>query len=136
MTVVLDKLRKLENLAAADAAGNPKAHGELLKGIGDLLLAAETPIEKTSRLNFQVRMMQHCPQLLCEFEFQQRYLNPQPLQNICTRIAVEKGWLHTIAARDGEPVTAMQLSATTSTDKVFIGELIQAKLAFILVEPL
>lgn len=57
MTVVLDKLRKLEMLAAADAAGNSKAHGELLKGIGDLLLAAETPIETTSRLNFQVRVI-------------------------------------------------------------------------------
>ena len=55
MTIVLDKLRKLEMLAAADAAGNSKAHGELLKDIGDLLLAAETPIETTSRLNFQVR---------------------------------------------------------------------------------
>jgi len=44
----------LEKLATADAAGNTKAHGELLKGIGTLLLAAETPLETTSRLNFQV----------------------------------------------------------------------------------
>lgn len=70
MTGVLDKLRKLEELAAADAAGSPKAHSELLKGIGDLLLATETPIETTSRLDFQVRMMQYRLHLPCEFEFQ------------------------------------------------------------------
>lgn len=70
MAGVLDKLQKLKELAAADAAGNPKAHGELLKGIGDLLLAAETPIETTSRLDFQVRMMQYCLRLPCEFEIQ------------------------------------------------------------------
>ena len=58
MTAILDKLRELEKLATADAAGNAKAHGELLKGISNLLLAAETPIETTSRLNFQVCTMQ------------------------------------------------------------------------------
>ncbi|KAL8822816.1 MAG: hypothetical protein Q9191_006457 [Dirinaria sp. TL-2023a] len=99
MTGVIDKLRKLEGLAVADAAGNPKAHSELLKGIGDLLLAAETPIETTSRLDFQVRTMQYCLHLPC--------------------------WLHAIAANDGEPVTAAQLSATTSTDKVFIARIMR-----------
>ena len=54
MTAILDKLRKLEELVKADAAGKTKAHGELVKGISDLLLAVETPIETTSRLNFQV----------------------------------------------------------------------------------
>ena len=61
MTAVLDELRRLEQLAAADAAGDAKAHGELLKGIGTLLLAAETPLDTTSRLNFQVRLMQPRP---------------------------------------------------------------------------
>ena len=55
MTVVIDELAKVQKLAAADAAGDEKAHGELLKGIRTLLLAAETPLETTSRLNFQVR---------------------------------------------------------------------------------
>lgn len=55
MTVVLNQLQKLEKLAAADAAGDAKAHGELLKGISQLLVLAETPLETTSRLNFQVR---------------------------------------------------------------------------------
>lgn len=66
MTVVHDQLRKLEKLASADEECIPKAHGELIKGIGDLLLAAETPIETTSRLNFQVRAMQQRLRLLCE----------------------------------------------------------------------
>ncbi len=69
MTAVLDELRRLEKLAAADAAGDAKAHGELLKGIGTLLLAAETPLETTSRLNFQVRVMQPRSQLLWVFVF-------------------------------------------------------------------
>ena len=56
MTVILDELAKVQKLAAADAAGDGKAHGELLKGIRTLLLAAETPLETTSRLNFQVRV--------------------------------------------------------------------------------
>ena len=63
MTVVLDELRRLEKLAAKDAAGDARAHGELLKGIGTLQLAAETPLETTSRLNFQVRVLQPCPRL-------------------------------------------------------------------------
>lgn len=63
MTVVLGELRRLEKLAAADAAGDAKAHGDLLKGIGTLQLAAETPLETTSRLNFQVRVMQPRPHL-------------------------------------------------------------------------
>jgi len=69
MTAVLDELRRLEKLAAADTVGDAKAHGELLKGIGTLLLAAETPLETTSRLNFQVRVMQPCSQLLWVFVF-------------------------------------------------------------------
>lgn len=58
MTAVLNELEKLEKLAAADAGGDAKAHGELLKGISRLLIVAETPLETTSRLNFQVRRKQ------------------------------------------------------------------------------
>lgn len=57
MTVILDELAKVQKLSAADAAGDEKAHGELLKGIRKLQLAAETPLETTSRLNFQVRIV-------------------------------------------------------------------------------
>ena len=59
MTTILDQIRKLEKLAAADIAGDARAHVELLKGIHNLQLVAETPIETTSRLNFQVRIVQH-----------------------------------------------------------------------------
>ncbi|KAI4243074.1 MAG: hypothetical protein LQ352_007105 [Teloschistes flavicans] len=103
MTVVLNQLQKLEKLAAADAAGDAKAHGELLKGISQLLVLAETPLETTSRLNFQ------------------------PLQNICIRIAIENYWLQTIASRDREPVTAAEVSAATKTDELLIGESEQAR---------
>lgn len=65
MTAVLDQLRKLEKLAAEEAAGDAKAHGELLKGIGTLQLAVETPLETTSRLNFQVHIMQPRPHPIC-----------------------------------------------------------------------
>ena len=68
MTAVHDQLRRLEKLASADAQGIPQAHGELIKCIGDLLLAAETPIETTSRLNFQVRAMQQFIRLLCDLD--------------------------------------------------------------------
>ncbi|KAI4198040.1 MAG: hypothetical protein LQ350_005551 [Teloschistes chrysophthalmus] len=98
MTAVLNELEKLEKLAAADAGGDAKAHGELLKGISRLLIVAETPLETTSRLNFQ------------------------PLQNICIRIAIENRWLHTIASRDGESITAAEVSAATRTDELLIGE--------------
>ena len=66
MTSVHDQLRKLEGLASADAEGTPTAHGDFIKGIGDLLLAVETPIETTSRLNFQVCEIQQSLQLLCD----------------------------------------------------------------------
>ncbi|KAL8707413.1 MAG: hypothetical protein Q9220_007558 [cf. Caloplaca sp. 1 TL-2023] len=101
MATIPDKLRRLEKLAAADAARDPKAHGELLKGIDDLLLAAETPIETTSRLNFQ------------------------PLQNICIRVAIEKGWLHIIASNDGGSVTAKQLSQKTAVDEIFVARVMR-----------
>ncbi|KAI4108835.1 MAG: hypothetical protein L6R37_000833 [Teloschistes peruensis] len=95
MTSVLSELQKLEELAAADAAGDAKAHGELLKGISRLLIVAETPLETTSRLNFQ---------------------------NICIRIAIESRWLHTIASRNGEAITAAEVSAATRTDELLIGK--------------
>ena len=59
MTTAIDELlQRLVELAAADAAGDAEAHSLLLKGISSLRLAVETPLETTSRLNFQVRRMQ------------------------------------------------------------------------------
>jgi hypothetical protein len=57
---VFEEITKVQKLAAAEAAGDEKAHGELLKAIRALQLAAETPIETTSRLNFQVRVAECC----------------------------------------------------------------------------
>ena len=51
---VLEELACVQRLAEAEAAGDQKAHPELLKAIRRLQLTAETPIETTSRLNFQV----------------------------------------------------------------------------------
>ena len=57
------------------------------------------------------------------------------MQNICIRIAVEKRLLHAIAARDGKPVTAAELSSETGTDELLISESIQAESKLILIEP-
>lgn len=65
MRAVLEELPKLQKLAGADAAGDAKAHDELLKSIRALQLAAETPLETTSRLNFQVSVKHPpCPCVL------------------------------------------------------------------------
>ena len=52
--MVMEELQKVQKLAEADAAGDPSAHPKLLEAIRGLQLAAETPVETTSRLNFQV----------------------------------------------------------------------------------
>ena len=59
-------LNKVQSLVAAEAEGNEKVHGDLLKAIRDLQLAAETPLETTSRFNFQVRI--HDPHRLAMVE--------------------------------------------------------------------
>ncbi|KAJ5173354.1 hypothetical protein N7492_005947 [Penicillium capsulatum] len=48
-------LAKVNTLAAEEAAGNQDVHGDLLRAIRELQLATETPLETTSRLNFQAR---------------------------------------------------------------------------------
>lgn len=53
---VSEALAKVQTLAADEAAGNKEAHAELLRSIRELQLAAETSLETTSRLNFQVRI--------------------------------------------------------------------------------
>jgi hypothetical protein len=49
-----ETLAKVQTLAAQEVAGNKDSHGDLLRAIRELQLAAETPLETTSRLNFQV----------------------------------------------------------------------------------
>ena len=48
------------------------------------------------------------------------------MQNICIRIAIEKRLLHAIAARDGKPITAAEMSKETGTDELLISESIDA----------
>lgn len=48
------ELAEVQRLVAAEAAGDKNAHGELLRAIRQLQLAVETPVETTSRFNFQV----------------------------------------------------------------------------------
>lgn len=49
-----EALAKVQTLAAQEVAGNKDSHADLLSAIRELQLAAETPLETTSRLNFQV----------------------------------------------------------------------------------
>lgn len=51
---VSEALAQVQKLVAAEEAGDKDAHANLLKAIRDLQLAAETPLETTSRFNFQV----------------------------------------------------------------------------------
>lgn len=51
---ILEELAKVQELVAAEVAGDKESHTKLLKAIHSLMLAAETPLETTSRLNFQV----------------------------------------------------------------------------------
>ncbi|KAK0301696.1 hypothetical protein LTR82_018161 [Friedmanniomyces endolithicus] len=90
------RIETLRELTEADAAGDGSAHHALLREIRSLQHTVETPIETTSRLNFQI------------------------VQNICLRIAIEKGLLQTIVCRDGEAITAGELEAATETDRLLI----------------
>jgi hypothetical protein len=50
-------LAKVLSLAGREALGDKDHHAGLLRAIRELQLAAETPLETTSRLNFQVSGM-------------------------------------------------------------------------------
>ena len=54
MMAVSRELAEVQRLVAAEAAGDTNSHGELLRAIRALQLAVETPVETTSRFNFQV----------------------------------------------------------------------------------
>ncbi|KAE8391474.1 S-adenosyl-L-methionine-dependent methyltransferase [Aspergillus alliaceus] len=93
---VSKQLAEVQKLAAAEAAGDANAHGELLKAIRALQLAVETPVETTSRFNFQI------------------------MQNISIRVAIERRFLHVIAARNGGPVTASQIAGECGENLLLI----------------
>lgn len=54
---IFDEIKHVQRLAEAEAAGDPNAHNQLLAAIRKLQLAAEKPIDTTSRVNFQVGPM-------------------------------------------------------------------------------
>ncbi|KAJ5093722.1 hypothetical protein N7456_009583 [Penicillium angulare] len=89
-------LAKVQRLAVEESSGNKDAHAELLKAIHELQLAAETPLETTSRLNFQI------------------------MQNISIRVAIEHQFLHVLVAQDGNPVSATELAKETGSDLLLI----------------
>ncbi|GIJ97933.1 hypothetical protein Aspvir_000039 [Aspergillus viridinutans] len=92
---IFDEIKHVQKLAETEAAGDPNAHGQFLAAIRKLQLAAEKPIDTTSRVNFQV------------------------MQNICVRVAIERKLLHAIA-ENGEPITSAELSRVTDTDELLV----------------
>lgn len=50
----LKALQEVNKLVEEESKGDSSAHAKLLKSIRNLQLAVETPLETTSRLNFQV----------------------------------------------------------------------------------
>ncbi|KAJ5923775.1 S-adenosyl-L-methionine-dependent methyltransferase [Penicillium verhagenii] len=92
---VSEVLSKVQKLAAEESSGNKDAHADLLKAIRELQLAAETPLETTSRLNFQI------------------------LQNIAVRVAIEYRFLH-LLVEHGSPVSAATLAQETGSDLLLI----------------
>ncbi|KAJ5089736.1 hypothetical protein N7532_008420 [Penicillium argentinense] len=89
---VSDALARVQKFAAAEAAGDKDAHAALLKSIRELQLAAETPLETTSRMNFQI------------------------MQNISIRVAIENRFLHAIADRGGQSISASEIARQTLSD--------------------
>jgi len=93
---ILEAARAAHRAAEVSQSGDLEAHDQLLKSAQRLLLLAETPQEKLARLRFQV------------------------IENFCHQIAIETGVLQAIAARDGTPITASDLSKETNTDELLI----------------
>ncbi|KAJ6010878.1 hypothetical protein N7451_002290 [Penicillium sp. IBT 35674x] len=92
---VSEALLKVQQLVSEEASGNKDAHGDLLKAIRALQLAAETPLETTSRVNFQI------------------------LQNIAIRVAIEHRFLHILVECE-KPVSAAELAIETGSDLLLI----------------
>jgi hypothetical protein len=112
-----EALSKVQTLAAQEAAGNKDSHADLLRAIRDLQLAAETPLETTSRLNFQVNWTMAALTLNL---LTSDTLVTQITQNISIRVAVEYGYLNVIAAKDGQPISATEISKETKSDILLI----------------
>lgn len=53
MAALETAIKQVNRLVEAEAKGDRSSHHELLKAIGNLRRVVETPLETTSRLNFQ-----------------------------------------------------------------------------------
>ncbi|KAJ5645199.1 hypothetical protein N7507_011210 [Penicillium longicatenatum] len=93
---VSEALAKVQNLISEEASGNKDAHADLLKAIRELQLAVETPLETTSRVNFQM------------------------LQNIAIRVAIEHRFLHILVTHDNH-VSSTEIAQETGVDLLLIG---------------
>lgn len=91
----LEVLAELQAAAEREANGDKHAHLELLKGVQKLQNLITTPAEKMLRMRFQV------------------------YQNVCVRIAQEKGILQALATKHRS--TARELSDATGADELLIG---------------
>ncbi|KAJ5759510.1 S-adenosyl-L-methionine-dependent methyltransferase [Penicillium odoratum] len=92
---VSDALSKVQKLVSEESAGNNNTHAALLKAIRELQLAVETPLETTSRLNFQI------------------------LQNISIRVAIEHKFLHVLVTH-GKSISAAELAQETGSNLLLI----------------
>ncbi|KAJ5646966.1 S-adenosyl-L-methionine-dependent methyltransferase [Penicillium lividum] len=92
---VSDAFSKVQKLVSEESAGNKNAHAALLKAIRELQLTVETPLETTSRLNFQI------------------------LQNISIRVAIEHKFLHVLVTH-GKSLSAAELAQETGSDLLLI----------------
>ncbi|KAJ5716130.1 hypothetical protein N7493_008041 [Penicillium malachiteum] len=90
-----EAVAKVQRLAAVESE-NKDFHADLLRAIRELQLAAETPLETTSRMNFQIT------------------------QNIAIRVAIENQFLHVLVAHEGKAVSATELTEETGSDLLLI----------------
>lgn len=88
-------LAELQWAAEREANGDKHAHLELLKGVQKLQNLVATPTEKMMRIRFQA------------------------YQNVCVRIAQEKGILQALVTNGRS--TAQELSKATGADELLIG---------------
>ncbi|KAI4594720.1 hypothetical protein KJ359_007523 [Pestalotiopsis sp. 9143b] len=90
----LELLAELQQAAEREANGDKHAHLELLKGVQRLQNLVATPTEKMMRIRFQA------------------------YQNVCVRVAQEKGILQALVAKGRS--TAWELSEATGADELLI----------------